>query len=331
MKSPECSLEDEAVLEALGPRFGQLQVRERLAIERDYEAHLFRKGTLLTRLEYWDSVPRLIRAALRLTGLYTRGRRNALSIELQYHDAAIANLPEAFDGFTILQLSDLHIDMNDDLLDVLIDKIRPLDYDLCVLTGDYRARTFGPYEAALAGMDRLRPHISTAAYAVLGNHDTIRMVPAMESMGYRFLINESVSIERDSAKLHVAGIDDAHFYGLEDYQSAVHEIPEGEASILLSHTPEAYRDAAENGFDLMLSGHTHGGQICLPGGIPVLTEADCPRQFARGAWRHKEMLGYTSVGAGTCIVDVRLNCPAEVTLHRLRRADTLGSLAPRSG
>jgi predicted MPP superfamily phosphohydrolase len=68
----------------------------------------------------------------------------------------------------------------------------------------------------------------------------------------------------------------------------------------------------------MLCGHTHGGQICLPGGIPILTDSDAPRAFACGAWRFHDMVGYTSVGCGSSIVDVRLNCLPEVTLHRLR-------------
>jgi hypothetical protein len=68
----------------------------------------------------------------------------------------------------------------------------------------------------------------------------------------------------------------------------------------------------------MLCGHTHGGQICLPGGVPMLTDSDAPRAYARGAWRYDRMLGYTSVGCGASIVDIRLNCLPEVTLHRLR-------------
>ena len=70
---------------------------------------------------------------------------------------------------------------------------------------------------------------------------------------------------------------------------------------------------------MMLCGHTHGGQICLPGGIPIRTEAASPRSFVRGSWQDGEMIGYTSAGAGTCIVDARLNCPPEVTLHQLQR------------
>ena len=319
MTSFELTSEEKAALKALETRLGHLHVKQRLGIERDFEAHISGRATQFSDFENSDSIHGLIRWALQLTGLYSRGQRNARSIETRRHDALIANLPAAFEGFTILQLSDLHIDMSADLLDVLIETIQPLQYELCVLTGDYRAKTIGTYEAALEGMRRLRPHIHSAAYAVLGNHDTIRMVPAMEAMGFRFLINEHIKLESDGDELYIAGIDDAHFYKLEDYHRAAHDIPKEAVSILLSHTPEAYQHAAHAEFDLLLCGHTHGGQICLPGGIPLLTEADSPREFARGAWRYQGMLGYTSVGAGTCIVDVRLNCRPEVTLHRLHR------------
>src|SRR5262245_11770667 len=312
-------------LQGLEHRLGSRYLAQRLRIEADHETDMSRKGKHFFSLEN-DFSARVLTAGLQLTGLYVRGRRNALSLEVRRHDVLLANLPRAFDGFTILHLSDLHIDITSDLPNVLIETIEPLEYDLCVLTGDYRARTFGPFEAALAGLDRLHRHIRGPVYAVLGNHDSIRMVPAMESMGYGFLINEHVSIKQDGQDLHVAGIDDAHFYRLENYRRAAQQIPRHETSILLSHTPEAYRQAADAGFDLMLCGHTHGGQICLPGGFPILTEATSPRRFARGAWRYHEMIGYTSVGAGTCIVDVRLNCRPEVTLHRLRRIEPAGAV-----
>jgi hypothetical protein len=156
-------------------------------------------------------------------------------------------------------------------------------------------------------------------YGVLGNHDTIRLVPRMEAMDYKLLLNEWTKIERDGETIYLAGIDDAHFYRMENFHRAAHGLPGRTVSILLSHTPETYRHAAHAGFDLMLSGHTHGGQICLPGGTPLLTDADSPREFARGAWHYSGMAGYTSTGAGTSLVDVRLNCPPEVTLHRLTR------------
>lgn len=316
--SLDFSAEDGAELTILEARLGHLHVRQRLGLEDDYQASIFRKGTHFLHIENWHSIHGLIRGGLRLVGLLGRGRRNALAIELRDHEVSIPHLPQAFDGFTILQLSDLHCDENPELLERLIERIRPLEYDLCVLTGDYRLRTFGSFDGAIAGLERLRRHIRGDAYAVLGNHDTIRIVPAMEAMGYKLLINESIRIPRGGEELYIAGIDDAHFYRLENYHRAAHDIPRRSVSILLSHTPEAYRHAAHAGFDLMLCGHTHGGQICLPGGIPVLTDADSPRRLARGSWRYHSMTGYTSAGAGTSIVNVRLNCPPEVTLHRLR-------------
>jgi predicted MPP superfamily phosphohydrolase len=318
MRSPELTPEEKTALTELEPRLGRLHVRQRLGLENDYEARVFRKGTHFFHLENWYSVHSLIRNSLRFVGLHGRGRRNALAIQVRENEITLPNLPRAFDGFTLLQLTDLHVDMNREFVQVLIAAVRSLDYDLCVLTGDYRARTFGSFAATLDGLKQLRAHLRDTVYAVLGNHDSIRMVPGMEAMGYRLLLNESVQIVRDGQAIFLAGIDDAHYYRMENFHRAAHDIPAEAVSILLSHTPEAYRHATYAGFNLMLSGHTHGGQICLPGGVPIITDADCPRALARGAWRYQDLIGYTSVGAGSCIVDVRLNCPPEIVLHRLR-------------
>jgi len=172
----------------------------------------------------------------------------------------------------------------------------------------------------MQALERLRPYLGEPVYAVLGNHDTIRMVPRMEALGIRVLMNESVCIVRGNDAIWLAGIDDAHYFRTHGYHKAADGIPEDACAILLSHTPEAFRHAAHCGFALMLSGHTHGGQICLPGGIPILTDSDAPRAYSRGPWRFQGMAGYTSVGCGSSIVDVRLNCLPEITLHRLRCA-----------
>jgi uncharacterized protein len=152
-----------------------------------------------------------------------------------------------------------------------------LDYDICVLTGDYRGQTFGPYQGALDGMAGLRKQLKQPVYGVLGNHDTIRMVPALEDMGIRMLLNEGVALTRNSDRIHVSGIDDAHFYRADNLERARGDIPADQFSILLSHTPEIYQQAAHAEFDLLLSGHTHGGQICLPGQIPLSLDSVLPR------------------------------------------------------
>jgi predicted MPP superfamily phosphohydrolase len=230
-----------------------------------------------------------------------------------------AELPPAFDGFTILHISDLHVDMNEVAMQHLIELVGGMQYDLCVLTGDYRGKTFGPFEATLDGVAKLRAQLQGSIYGVLGNHDSIQMVPAMEAMGIRMLLNECEAIARGDQRIYLAGIDDAHFYRVDNIEKAALPIPDGAFSILLSHTPEIYRQAAHANFNLMLSGHTHGGQICLPGSIPIKLEAVLPRRMGAGAWRYHNMTGYTSVGAGSSVLPVRLNCPPEITLHCLRR------------
>jgi predicted MPP superfamily phosphohydrolase len=128
-----------------------------------------------------------------------------------------------------------------------------------------------------------------------------------------------MALTREEDTLWLAGVDDAHFFRLDNIEKAATPIPEDGFAILLSHTPEVFRQAAHAGFDLMLSGHTHGGQICLPGGFPVTRGGRVPRRVVGGAWRHHAMCGYTSTGAGVSVVPLRLNCPPEITLHTLRR------------
>jgi len=202
----------------------------------------------------------------------------------------------------------------------VIELLPRLRYDVCVLTGDFRGKTFGPFDRTLESVERVRTHLKDPVYGVLGNHDTIRMVPALEGMGIQMLLNECVIIERDEACIHLAGIDDAHFFRVDNIEKAGDPIPQGAFAVLLSHTPEIYRQAAHAEFDLMLSGHTHGGQICLPRGIPITLDSHLPRRFGAGAWAHQGMAGYTSVGAGSSIVPVRLNCLPEITLHHLECA-----------
>ncbi|MGJ7509109.1 metallophosphoesterase [Variovorax sp. GT1P44] len=319
MKLSDCSEEEQRDLAVLEARIGRAHLRQRLSLEGEHEAHVVRPGTRFFHLDNWYSLQSVIRVTLTLTGMHARGRRNVLDIRLRDNEVRLARLPAAFEGFRLLHLSDLHIDMSESHLERLIESVRGVAHDVCVLTGDFRFRTFGPYAPTLAALARLRPHLGDAVYAVLGNHDTIRMVPGMEAIGIPVLMNESVRIERQGEVLMLVGIDDAHYFRTHNFHKAAAELAPDDCAILLSHTPEPYRLAAHADFSLMLSGHTHGGQICLPGGIPILTDSTAPRATARGAWEHRGMSGYTSVGCGSSLVDVRFNCPPEITLHRLRR------------
>lgn len=318
MKLADCNAAEREALTLLGARIGRNHLRQRLGLETDHEAQIVRKGTHFFHLENWHAAHVVIRSLLALVGLHGRGRRNALNIQTVHNEVPLERLPKAFDGYTILQLSDLHLDSSPEYADRLMNRVRGLRYDVCVLTGDFRFRTFGPYGPTLDAMSRLRPLLGDPTYAVLGNHDTIRMVPGLEAMGIQVLMNESVCIDRLGSTLVIVGIDDAHYYGTHNLQKAAADLSADACAILLSHTPEPYRHAAHDDFSLMLCGHTHGGQICLPGGVPILTDSDAPRAMSRGAWTYHEMAGYTSVGCGVSIVDVRLNCLPEVTLHHLR-------------
>jgi predicted MPP superfamily phosphohydrolase len=190
-------------------------------------------------------------------------------------------LPSRFDGFSLLHISDLHVEMNEGAMRRLTELLPELTYDVCVLTGDYRGGTFGPFDAALEGLARVRSHLKGSIYGVLGNHDTIRMIPRLEEIGIRMLLNECEKISRGDQLIYLAGVDDAHYYRVDNIEKAASEIPDNGFSILLSHTPEIYRQAAHAGFDLLLSGHTHGGQICLPWSIRSLLIRFCHGIWAR--------------------------------------------------
>lgn len=311
--------QDELLEYRLSLRLGPVHARQRLSIEREADTKLFGPNRRAFHLENLTSAPGFIRFCLTISGLLGRGQANSRRLDTVQNSFCLPSLPECFEGFRILHLTDLHVDMDEANLQAVIQKIAPLDYDLCVLTGDYRKQTSGPIEAALAGMERLRNAIHGPAYAVLGNHDSVRMVPALEDMGYTLLMNEMVPIKRDGECFYLAGVDDPHYYKVHNLQRAGDNIPESGISLLLSHTPEIWQEAAHAGYDMFLCGHTHGGQICLPGGTPLTLDANCPRHLGRGYWQANGMQGYTSAGSGTSVINVRLNCPPEVTIHTLTR------------
>ena len=165
--------------------------------------------------------------------------------------------------------------------------------------------------------------------AVLGNHDPVEMATLLEEKGFDVLVNRSRVLERSGERLRVTGLDDVHnFYtdaaraALEDHDGEDHdgENHDGECRIALVHSAEMADFADQAGYALYLSGHTHGGQICLPGGRPVITQLTRCRHAAAGLWRQGRMAGYTSAGLGVSDPPVRFNCRGEVTIITLRCA-----------
>ena len=191
---------DADIVTMLEQRLGRLHARQRLGIEREFEGKVFGRGPQFFHIENLYSASTLIRTVLKATGLYARGRRNADRVRLRENPLSFADLPAAFDGFRILHLSDLHVEMSALAMERAAALAASISYGIDVLTGDYRAATYGAYDTTLEGLARLRPHLKGPVYGVLGNHDSIRMVPGMEAMGIRMLLNESETIRRDDRR-----------------------------------------------------------------------------------------------------------------------------------
>jgi predicted MPP superfamily phosphohydrolase len=159
--------------------------------------------------------------------------------------------------------------------------------------------------------------VRDGVFAVLGNHDTHDLVEAVEMLGIRVLVNEHQTIERSGAAIRLTGIDDVNYFYTDDADATLRAPRDGLLSIALVHSPEMADVAAEAGYALYLSGHTHGGQVCLPDGRPLYTAISRHKNLAAGAWTFGDMIGYTSRGVGVAR-PVRFNCPPEVALLRLR-------------
>lgn len=305
--------------DALGKRMGEDLLRLRLMRQAEHVAEFVHQGRGLFKAERWMPVDRVIRQFLKLTGLYWWGNHNFKQVRLLENHVHLTNLPDAFDGYRILQLSDLHADLDPSLTPRILEILDGLEYDLAVVTGDFRdstARDFGP---SLVESASIIEALKEPRYGILGNHDFIEMVPGLEACGLPILLNESVAIEKEGETLHLAGIDDTAFYKTYNLAAACHYKPIGSVAILLAHSPDIYRSAQVSCFDFVLCGHTHGGQICLPGGIPLVRNAECPARMLAGPWEYKSLKGYTSRGTGSCGVAVRYFCPPEITVHTLHQ------------
>lgn len=306
------------MLEVLERRIGPAHFRQRFYMQAYHVAQLYERQRTIQHLENVDWCIWALHYSLKISGLYGFGYRNSRNIRVVRNEFAIPELPASFDGYRILHLSDLHVDVDARFPRRVAEGLKGLDYDLCVITGDFRNSTHGSYAETIKGMREIVPSIETDIYAVLGNHDFLEFVAPLEEIGVRFLINESVELSRGDDRILLAGIDDPYFYETDDIFRALDPMPADSVSILLSHSPETYRLAAACGCDIMLAGHTHGGQICLPGGIAVLRHGNCPGKMTQGAWRHDQLQGYTSAGTGSCGLPIRFFCPPEMTIHTLR-------------
>ena len=264
---------------------------------------------------------KVLAAALSLMGLQKRGEQNALDIAPRTYPFHFDNLPPAFDGFRILHLSDFHFDQRPHFTERLCAVVSTIEADLCVMTGDYHQRHCPTSEPTIEGMRRLtrvvRAHCGIIG--VLGNHDFSRFLKPFREFGVRILLNESVALTRAGERIWFIGVDDPHDFRCDALAWAARSVPQDAFRILLVHSPEIVPEAHVHHIHLYICGHTHGGQVCLPGIGAVSFNTRARRAYCKGPWRAGDLQGFTTFGAGTTEVPVRFNCPPEVALIELHR------------
>lgn len=304
----------------LKERMSEKLLNQRLHMQAHHFAKRSHQGEGIFKLERFRgiSIDRLAELALKLSLLWERAHRNIFQIQVVEQEWRLPRLPAAFDGFRLLQLSDLHLDIDPDLAPAIARALQNCPHDAMVITGDFRKSTSEDLQPSMALMPQILDATDAPCFGVLGNHDFIQKVERLESYGLKILLNENTPIERSGERLWIAGVDDPHFYKTHDFAAAKDGIPAEACSVLLCHSPEVHAEAAQYGYSLMLSGHTHGGQLCLPGGRHIVNSSkNLSRRFVKGRWESDGMHGYTSPGTGSSGVAARLNCPPEITVHIL--------------
>lgn len=257
-------------------------------------------------------------------------------LEVVERELFFPGLPAALDGLRIAHLSDLHLRRIDDVERRALDEVRRAAPDVICLTGDFveekkDLQLLVPYLMELCRGKR--------SFAVLGNHDYGEgadpdgLKRELGRAGVRVLVNEAVEERLRGVRLRVAGVDDPHTgradaaaalgaAGAAEEGAAAHARGEGERpafTLLLAHSPDVLLDPASAGADLVLCGHTHGGQVRLPLVGPLFTNTRIGRQAAAGEAEIGGVRCYVSRGLGASGIRARLYCRPELALLTLRR------------
>ncbi len=256
---------------------------------------------------------------LELTPLYQRGVRNALDLRLTEFELALDGLPAGFDGYRILHISDTHLDTLPAIAEVAKRMLDGVEVDLLALTGDVHGRRRNPVSLSVGLLDQALSgvRVRDRRLAILGNHDSVDMPEALQRLGFETLINRSVVLTRNGDNVRVTGLDDVHSFYTPAARAAL-EAKADEFRIALVHSGEMADHAAAAGYALYLCGHTHGGQICLPGGRVVFSQLDRCHHAASGLWHQGNLVGYTTTGLGVSGPTVRFNVRGEAALITLR-------------
>ncbi len=242
--------------------------------------------------------------------------------EITETEIRLKRLGQAHDELRVVHLTDIHHSLWTSLRVVqravhLANALRP---DVIALTGDYV--TFSPacvWPVARA-LGRLRARLGV--FAVLGNHDfrvgAAEMASALRAQGIRVLRNSHFALRAGGGTLWLVGVDDL-WWGADDLEQALERVPAHDCKLLLCHNPLGIHRAVRYGVDLVLSGHTHGGQIRLPVVGSVYGRSKLGKRFVDGWNRLDGTQIYVSRGIGVSIVPLRVGCPPEISSLRLRR------------
>ena len=249
-------------------------------------------------------------------------------LDIVQRPIAIRNLPASFAGLRIVQISDLHLDEFTEpfFLERVIRHVNQLAADVVLITGDFVTLGDSTFFDATHSIHRCAEMVSTITcplrYAILGNHDVgvgaAQVVRALHDNGIPVLVNQFLPIERGSDRIWLCGVDDPAT-SRPDLDLAIPSHPDGPV-ILMAHEPDYAKNVMGHPraglIDLMLSGHSHGGQVRLPFGGPLILPP-FGRIYPEGYYRLNQMQLYVNRGIGTVGVPFRLNCPAEITVITL--------------
>lgn len=231
-------------------------------------------------------------------------------------------LPASFDGFTVLHISDLHLLKFGTIPRQMLRVLPTLPADIAAFTGDYKRHAYSDDAPIPAWMGRIVRACRTreGAYAVLGNKDNRNMKAVFAPFGLDVLLDESRTIERGGACLHILGLLNRNPVRRPGEAARVLDrFPKKHFRILLAHTPDYAKLAAERSIDLMLAGDTHGGQVLVPILGAIKVKSRLGRRYCRGVVHEGPTTLHISSGCGTANVPFRFRCPPEITLITLRR------------
>lgn len=243
--------------------------------------------------------------------------------EITEADIHLGRLGEGFSGLRIVHLTDVHHSLFTPIEEVertvqLANRLRP---DVVALTGDYVTLSPACVEPVARALGRLSSRLGV--YAVLGNHDfqvdPDAITRALETEGIMVLRNRHHALHAARDRLWLVGVDDL-WWEADDFRRAFRRVPSRDPKILLCHNPLGIRHAVRHGVDLVLSGHTHGGQVRLPFFERLYTRSRLGERFIEGWNQLGRTQIYVSRGIGKVVLPLRLACPPEIACLRLRRA-----------